>query len=85
MAGEDACQMAIGEVTEKVANDTQLSRNVTRSIEAAKPRLNSNHGVVYVTVYARFFGADDDTCDSVAWAVWRNIEQTKQYLKLKDA
>lgn len=83
MAGEYACRKSIEAAREKIANDTQLFQNVTRLIEAAKPHLNSTHGLIYVTGYARFFGTEDDTCDNVTWAVWRNIERTKQYLKLE--
>ncbi|KAJ8116757.1 hypothetical protein OPT61_g1892 [Boeremia exigua] len=57
--------------------------NVTSLLEATKPHLNSTHGLIYVTGYARFFGTEDNTCDNVTWAVWRNIGQTKQYLKLE--
>lgn len=83
MAGEDACQKSIDEAQEKVSNETQLFQNVTRLIDAAKPHLNATNGLIYVTGYARFFGTDDSTCDNVTWAVWRNIEHTKQYLKLE--
>ncbi len=83
MAGEDACHKSIEEAQEKIANDTQLFHNVTKLLEATKPHLNSTHGLIYVTGYARFFGTEDSTCDNVTWAVWRNIEHTKQYLKLE--
>lgn len=83
MAGEDACQRSIDEAREKIADDTQLYQNVTKLIEAAKPYLNSTHGLIYVTGYARFFGSEDDVCDNVTWAVWRNVERSKQYLKLE--
>jgi lysophospholipase L1-like esterase len=83
MAGEDACQKSIDEAQEKIANDTQLYQNITRLIEAARPKLNARHGLIYVTGYARFFGTEDDTCDNVTWAVWGNVEQSKQYLKLE--
>lgn len=83
MAGEDACQRSIEEAREKIADDTSLFQNVTKLINLAQPHLNSAHGLIYVTGYARFFGTDDDTCDNVTWAVWRDLEQTKQYLKLE--
>lgn len=83
MVGEDACQKSIDEAREKVADDTQLFQNVTRLVEAAKSHLNTAKGMVYLTGYARFFGTEDDTCNNVTWAVWRNIEHTKQYLKLE--
>ena len=83
MAGEDACQKSIDEAQEKVADDTQLFQNVTKLIEAAKLHLNTTQGMIYLTGYARFFGTEDDTCNNVTWAVWRNIEHTKQYLKLE--
>ncbi|KAF2999335.1 hypothetical protein E8E13_005437 [Curvularia kusanoi] len=83
MAGEESCQKSIDEAQEKIANETQLFQNVTRLIEAAKPHLNTTQGLIYVTGYARFFGTGDNTCDNVTWAVWRNIEHTKQYLKLE--
>ncbi|KAF2623983.1 SGNH hydrolase [Macroventuria anomochaeta] len=83
MADEDACQESIDEARDKIANDTQLYQNVTKLIEAAKPYLNSTHGIIYVTGYTRFFGTEDNTCDNVTWAVWRNVERSKQYLKLE--
>ncbi|KAF3034294.1 hypothetical protein E8E12_001693 [Didymella heteroderae] len=82
MAGEDACQKSIAEAQAKIANNTQLYRDVTGLIEAARPHLNATHGLIYVTGYARFFGTDDTTCDNVTWAVWRTIERRKQYLTL---
>lgn len=82
MADEDACQKSIAEAQAKIANDTQLYRNVTTLIDAAKPYLNATHGLIYVTGYARFFGTDDKTCDNVTWAVWRTLERRKQYLTL---
>ena len=83
MASEDACQKSIEEAKGNIANDTQLFQNVTTLIEAVKPHLNSTHGLTYVTGYARFFGTEDSTCDNVTWAVWRNVERSKQYLKLE--
>ena len=83
MAGEDACRKSIEEAREKISNDTQLYQNVTKLIDATKPYLNSTHGLIYVTGYARFFGSEDNTCDNVTWAVWRNVERSKQYLKLE--
>ncbi|KAH6622113.1 SGNH hydrolase-type esterase domain-containing protein [Boeremia exigua] len=83
MADEDACQKSIEEAQERISNDTQLYQNVTRLLEATKSHLNPAHGLVYVSGYARFFGTGDDTCDNVTWAVWRDIQQTKQYLKLE--
>jgi lysophospholipase L1-like esterase len=82
MADEDACQKSIAEAHAKIANDTQLYRNVTNLIEAVRPHLNETHGQMYVTGYARFFGTDDTTCDNVTWAVWRTLERRKQYLTL---
>jgi lysophospholipase L1-like esterase len=82
MADEDACQKSIAEAQAKIANDTQLYRNVTDLIEAARPHLNTTHGLIYVTGYARFFGTDDATCDNVTWAVWRTLERRKQYLTI---
>jgi hypothetical protein len=83
MAGEDACQKSIEEAQAKIANDTQLYQSTTTLIEAVKPYLNATHGLIYVTGYARFFGTEDGTCDNVTWAVWRDVEQSKQYLKLE--
>lgn len=82
MAGDEACQKSIAEARAKIANDTQLYQNVTTLIEAARPHLNATHGLIYVTGYARFFGTDDTACDNVTWAVWRTLEQRKQYLTL---
>jgi lysophospholipase L1-like esterase len=83
MADEDACQRSIDEAREMIANETQLYRNVTLLIEAAKPKLNQDHGVIYYTGYAGFFGIDDNACDNVTWAVWGTVERSKQYLKLE--
>lgn len=83
MAEEDACRKAIKEAQEKISNDTQLYQNITKLIDASKPYLNSTHGLIYVTGYARFFGTEDNICDSVTWAVWRDVERSKQYLKLE--
>jgi lysophospholipase L1-like esterase len=83
MSAEDACQKSMDEARARIANETELYKNVTDLIEAAKPKMNPDHGVIYYTGYAGFFGTDDETCDNVTWAVWRNIEWTKQYLKLQ--
>lgn len=83
MSAEDACQKSMEEARARIANETELYKNVTKLIEAAKLKMNPDHGVIYYTGYAAFFGTDDDTCDSVTWAVWRNVEWTKQYLKLE--
>ena len=83
MSAEDACQKSMVEAHDKISNETELYRNVTKLIEAAKPKMNPDHGVIYYTGYASFFGTDDDACDNVTWAVWRNVEWTKQYLKLE--
>ncbi|KAH8724744.1 SGNH hydrolase-type esterase domain-containing protein [Phaeosphaeriaceae sp. PMI808] len=82
MSAEDACQKSMDEARERIANETQLFKNVTELIEAAKPKMNAEHGIIYYTGYAGFFGTDDETCDNVTWAVWRNVEWSKQYLKL---
>jgi lysophospholipase L1-like esterase len=83
MSAEDACQKSMDEARARIANETELYKNVTDLIEAAKPKMNPDHGVIYYTGYAGFFGIDDETCDNVTWAVWRNVEWTKQYLKLQ--
>jgi hypothetical protein len=83
MASEDACQQSIDDARAMIANETQLYRNVTLLIEAAKPKLNPDHGVIYYTGYAGFFGVDDNACDNVTWAVWGTVERSKQYLKLE--
>jgi lysophospholipase L1-like esterase len=83
MSAEDACQKSMDEARARIANETELYKNVTDLIEAAKPKMNPDHGVIYYTGYAGFFGTDDETCDNVTWAVWRNVEWTKQYLKLQ--
>jgi lysophospholipase L1-like esterase len=81
MSAEDACEIAIREAQARIANETELYHNVTLLIEAAKPKMNKEHGVIYYTGYAGFFGADDSTCDNVTWAVWKDVEWSKQYLK----
>jgi lysophospholipase L1-like esterase len=83
MSAEDACQKSMDEARARIANETQLLKNVTDLIEASKPKMNAQHGVIYYTGYAGFFGTDDESCDNVTWAVWRNVEWTKQYLKLE--
>jgi lysophospholipase L1-like esterase len=83
MSGDDACQKSMDEARDKIASATELYQNVTKLIEAAKPKMNPEHGVIYYTGYAGFFGTDDETCDNVTWAVWRDVEWTKQYLKLE--
>ncbi|KAH7074386.1 SGNH hydrolase-type esterase domain-containing protein [Paraphoma chrysanthemicola] len=83
MSGDDACQKSMDEARDKIASASELSRNVTKLIEAAKPKMNPEHGVIYYTGYAAFFGTDDESCDNVTWAVWRDVEWTKQYLKLE--
>lgn len=80
MAGEDACAQAIDQASARIANETELYRNTTLLLDAAKQKLNPYHGVVYYTGYAAFFGDDDDSCDNVTWAVWKDVEWRKQYL-----
>lgn len=82
MAGEDACEKSMQAAQDNVADEKQLYRNVTELIEAIKPKMNQDHGVVYVTGYAGFFGAEDEECDKISWSVWKDIECEKQYLKL---
>ncbi|KAF2854238.1 SGNH hydrolase [Plenodomus tracheiphilus IPT5] len=82
MSAEDACQQAMDQARANINNATQLYKNVTDLLEAAKPKMNKDHGVIYYTGYAGFFGTDDETCDNVTWAVWRNLEWSKQYLTL---
>ncbi|KAF2824026.1 SGNH hydrolase [Ophiobolus disseminans] len=81
-SGEDACQTSMQEAKDRIANETQLYHDVTKLIEAARLKMNSEYGIIYYTGYATFFGTDDELCDNVTWAVWRNIERNKQYLKL---
>jgi lysophospholipase L1-like esterase len=83
MAGEDACAKSMEEARKLIADEEQLYKNVTKLVEAAKPKMNQDHGVIYVTGYAGFFGTEDKTCDNVTWAVWNSVESTKQYLKLE--
>ncbi|ORY00322.1 SGNH hydrolase-type esterase domain-containing protein [Clohesyomyces aquaticus] len=84
MAGEDDCDLAIQDARERIANKTQLYKNVTQLFDAVKPKMNKDHGVVYVTGYAGFFGTDDELCNNVTWAVWKAVEssQKSQYLTL---
>jgi hypothetical protein len=81
MSAEDACETAIQEARARIANETELYHNVTLLIETAKPHMKAQHGMIYYTGYAVFFGADDSTCDNVTWAVWKDVEWSKQYLK----
>ncbi|KAH5881681.1 hypothetical protein HBI91_028570 [Parastagonospora nodorum] len=82
MSASDACQSAMDAARAKIAAETELYKNVTDLISASKPKMNPN-GVIYYTGYATFFGTDDTTCDNVTWAVWRNVEWSKQYLTLQ--
>jgi hypothetical protein len=81
-SGEDACQKSMDDARDLIANETQLYKNVTKLIDAAKPKMNADHGIIYYTGYATFFGTEDETCDNVTWAVWKDVEWTKQYLTL---
>jgi lysophospholipase L1-like esterase len=83
MPAKDACQKSMDDARALIANEAELFKNVTDLIEAAKPKMNAQHGVIYYTGYAGFFGTDDESCDNVTWAVWRNVEWKKQYLKLQ--
>ncbi|USP78701.1 hypothetical protein yc1106_05975 [Curvularia clavata] len=80
MAAEDACAQAIDQASARIANETELYHNTTLLLDAAKQKMNPHHGVIYYTGYAAFFGADDDSCDNVTWAVWKDVEWRKQYL-----
>ena len=80
--GEDACQKSIDDARALIANEMQLYSDVTKLIDAARPKMDKDHGVIYYTGYATFFGTDDSTCDNITWAVWRDVERRKQYLKL---
>jgi lysophospholipase L1-like esterase len=83
MSASDACEKSMASARAKIANKTELYKNVTDLISAAQPKMNPDRGVIYYTGYAGFFGIDDESCDNVTWAVWRNVEWTKQYLKLQ--
>jgi lysophospholipase L1-like esterase len=83
MSASDACETSMAAARARIANKTELYKNVTDLISAAQPKMNPEHGVIYYTGYAGFFGTDDASCDNVTWAVWRNVEWTKQYLKLQ--
>jgi hypothetical protein len=83
MSASDACDKSMASARAKIANKTELYKNVTDLITAALPKMNPGHGVIYYTGYAGFFGTDDESCDNVTLAVWRNVEWTKQYLKLQ--
>jgi lysophospholipase L1-like esterase len=83
MSASDACETSMSAARALIANKTELYKNVTDLIAASLPKMNPEHGVIYYTGYAGFFGTDDESCDNVTWAVWRNVEWTKQYLKLQ--
>lgn len=80
MAAEDACAEAIGQARARIANETELYHNTSLLIDAAKQKMNPHHGSIYYTGYATFFGADDEACDNVTWAIWKDVEWEKQYL-----
>ncbi|KAF2262090.1 SGNH hydrolase [Lojkania enalia] len=83
--GSKDCESAIKEAREKIAAKDRLYRNVTRVLDAVKPNMNEDRGLIYVTGYAGFFGAEDGLCDNVTWSVWKDIEcdEKKEYLTLK--
>jgi lysophospholipase L1-like esterase len=74
MSASDACDKSMASARAKIANKTELYKNVTDLITAAQPKMNPDHGIIYYTGYAGFFGTDDESCDNVTWAVWRNVE-----------
>lgn len=83
MSDNTTCQQAIDNARALIANKTQLYKNVTALLSAAQPKMKRNHGLIYYTGYASFFGTDDTTCDNVTWAVWRTVERSKPYLSLQ--
>ncbi|EUC29888.1 hypothetical protein COCCADRAFT_105392 [Bipolaris zeicola 26-R-13] len=80
MAAEDACAEAIDQARARIANETELYHNTSLLVDAAKQKMNPQHGSIYYTGYATFFGADDEACDNVTWAIWKDVEWEKQYL-----
>ncbi|OCL14763.1 SGNH hydrolase [Glonium stellatum] len=81
MSNQDACENALSETWSKIENE--LPGNLTTLLEALKPKVSKRNGTIYYTGYARFFGTDDNTCDSITWAVWSpGSEAAKQYLTL---
>lgn len=80
MSAPDACESSITSARAKIANETELYKNVTDLIAAAQHKMNPKHGIIHYTGYATFFGTDDTTCDNVTWAVWRNVEWSNQFL-----
>jgi lysophospholipase L1-like esterase len=80
MAAEDACAQAIDQARMRIASETELYHNTSLLLTAAKQKMNPHHSLVYYTGYATFFGTDDDACDNVTWAVWKDVEWQKQYL-----
>ncbi|KAF2012671.1 SGNH hydrolase [Aaosphaeria arxii CBS 175.79] len=76
------CESSLAEARERIADKGKLHKNMTELLDAVKPKLNNTRGVAYVTGYASFFGADDDTCDNVTWAVWKEFEADKPLLTL---
>lgn len=84
MATASECQAAIEEARHNIANKTGLFKNITELIDTAKDRMNQEHGVIYLTGYAGFFGTADDICNNVTWSVWKNIKpQDAKFLTLK--
>ncbi|KAF2790280.1 SGNH hydrolase [Melanomma pulvis-pyrius CBS 109.77] len=81
MSGEEECGTAIQKAQAAIEDPLLLHKNVAELIDAAKPKM-SKDGVIVLTGYARFFGAEDEICDKVSWAVWSAVEFKKQYLSL---
>lgn len=82
MSNKDNCETALSETWSKIENE--LPGNLTTLLDALKPKVSKRNGTIYYTGYARFFGTDDDTCDSITWAVWSpESESAKQYLTLE--
>ncbi|KAF2733524.1 hypothetical protein EJ04DRAFT_513167 [Polyplosphaeria fusca] len=87
MAEDTDCESAIEDARAKVHDKSELFRNITKLIDASAPKMNKDHGMIYVTGYAGFFGAEDNICNNVSWSVWKDYEhrvgKEKQYLTLK--
>ncbi|KAH7122589.1 SGNH hydrolase-type esterase domain-containing protein [Dendryphion nanum] len=77
------CDAAIIEANKRITDKTLMYTNVKNLFDAVKPKLTKNNALVFVTGYSLFFGVEDHLCDNVTWAVWRDVQGAKPFLKLE--
>lgn len=77
------CEGHIAEANRRIADKSLMYAKVMDLLRAVKPKLSKSNGLVYVTGYSKFFGTEDRLCDNVTWAVWRDVQGDKPFLKLE--